>query len=280
MTGARIDGLIARERLPASYKTIVEHHWRPLAAKIARWRQDKDGPIVIGVNGAQGSGKTTLCVFLSQALLPEIGLKAAVISLDDFYLPKTDRIALAEKIHPLLRTRGVPGTHDAAMLGVVIDKLRASESAAAPIFDKGADDRSLNMRHIDGPLDVILFEGWCVGAVAQEDAALIEPVNALESDEDKECAWRRYVNERLKTDYKDLFARIDKLIMLRVDGMETVFENRLLQERKLRAARPDAPDLLSDEGVARFIQHYERLTRHCLETLPDRADIVIDVATL
>ncbi len=280
MTGAGINNLIARERLPASYAKIVEHHWRPLAAKIARWRQDKDGPIVVGVNGAQGSGKSTLCVFLSEALLPELGLKAAVLSLDDFYLPKADRVALAEKIHPLLRTRGVPGTHDAAMLNAAIESLLTGESASAPLFDKGADDRSPEKKQMQGPADVILLEGWCVGAPPQDEAALAEPVNALERDEDTDGVWRRYVNERLATDYRELFSRLDHLIVLRVDGMENVFENRLRQERKLREARPDAPDLLSDEGVARFIQHYERLTRHCLENLPEAADIVIDAASL
>ena len=32
---------------------------------------------------------------------------------------------------------------------------------------------------------------------------------------------------------------------------------------------------MSDEEVARFIQHFERVTRVCLERLPDSADVVL-----
>lgn len=280
MSADRIDDLIGRERLPASYKEIVDQHWRPLARQIASWRKEKAGPLMIGVNGAQGSGKTTLCAFLSELLLPDLGLSAAVLSLDDFYLSKVERLAMSEKIHPLLRIRGVPGTHDVASICAALDNLRSGKAASVPVFDKANDDRSPDARLIKAPIDVILFEGWCVGASPQDEAALAEPVNALERDEDKTGVWRRYVNERLKTDYRDLFARLDRVIMLRVDSMDAVFHNRLRQERKLRTAKPDAPGLLSDEGVARFIQHYERLTRHCLGTLPQHADIVIDVATV
>lgn len=280
MSAEKIDELIERERLPASYRKTVDQHWRPLARQIADWSREKAGPVVIGVNGAQGSGKTTLCAFLSELLLPELGLSGAVLSLDDFYLSKAERLAMSEKIHPLLRTRGVPGTHDVARICAALNELCAGETAFVPVFDKANDDRSPDQRLIKAPIDVILFEGWCVGASPQNEKALVEPLNTLERDEDKTGKWRRYVNERLKTDYRDLFARLDRVIMLRVDSMDAVFHNRLQQEQKLRTAKPDAPGLLSDEGVARFIQHYERLTRHCLGTLPLRADIVIDVATV
>ncbi len=282
MTGAadKVDALIVRERLPASYRKIVEQRWRPLAIEIANWRAQKESPVVIGVNGAQGSGKSTLCAFLADALLPEANLKTAVVSLDDFYLPKDARLKLAEDVHPLLATRGVPGTHDAVWMSATIDDLLTGKTVAAPTFDKGSDDRSTKAHDIIGPVDVILVEGWCVGAPAQDDAALERPINSLERNEDPDGVWRRYVNERLKTDYNDLFSRLDRLIMMRVDSMESVFENRLRQERKLRAARPDARTIMNDEEIARFIQHYERLTRHCLDRLPASADIVIDIAAL
>ncbi|MFC2950430.1 kinase [Marinicaulis aureus] len=278
--GDTIDALIAREDLPASYKDIVEQHWRPLARKIADWRAEKQGPLVVGVNGAQGSGKSTLCAFLAEALLPELNLNAAILSLDDFYLPKCARLKLAEKIHPLLATRGVPGTHDVAMLSAAINDLLSGITVSTPVFDKASDDRFAQNRKIPGPADVILLEGWCVGAPAQDEAALTQSINALERNEDRDGIWRRYVNERLKTDYKDLFSRLDRLIMLRIDSMESVLQNRLRQERKLRAARPDATKVMTEEAIARFIQHYERLTRHCLDTLPETADIMIDVADL
>jgi len=278
--GDTIDALIAREDLPASYKDIVEQHWRPLAKRIAQWRTEKQGPLVVGVNGAQGSGKSTLCVFLAEALLPELNLKSAILSLDDFYLPKHARLKLAEKIHPLLATRGVPGTHDIAMLSAAIADLLSGKTVSTPIFDKASDDRLAQNRETPGPVDVILLEGWCIGAPAQDETALAQPTNALEREEDRDGVWRRYVNDRLASDYNDLFSTLDRLILMRVDSMESVFENRLRQERKLRAARPDARNIMSDDEVARFIQHYERITRHCLDRLPASADIVIDLAEL
>ncbi|MEZ5892959.1 MAG: hypothetical protein R3C58_07430 [Parvularculaceae bacterium] len=278
MTGVdNVAALITSERLPPDYRAIVEMYWRPLAAKISDWRKDKGRPLVVGVNGAQGSGKSTACVFLEKALLPELGLNAATLLLDDFYLSKADRQDLAERVHPLFITRGVPGTHDAAWLARAIDDLIAGRDTEAPVFDKARDDRASHTRTIEAPVDVILLEGWCVGAVAQPDELLKAPANALERDEDSGCAWRRYVNEQLGGDYRDLFSRIDRLVMLRVSGMEAVLQNRLRQERKLRAARPDAKEVMGDAAVARFVQHYERLTRWQLETLPQRADIVIDV---
>ena len=278
--GDTIDALIAREDLPASYKDIVEQHWRPLAKRIAQWRTEKQGPLVVGVNGAQGSGKSTLCVFLAEALLPELNLKSAILSLDDFYLPKHARLKLAEKIHPLLATRGVPGTHDIAMLSAAIADLLSGKTVSTPIFDKASDDRLAQNRETPGPVDVILLEGWCIGAPAQDETALAQPTNALERDEDRDGVWRRYVNNRLASDYNDLFSTLDRLILMRVDSMESVFQNRLRQERKLRAARPDATNVMTEEAIVRFIQHYERLTRHCLNRLPETADIMIDVAAL
>lgn len=278
--GDTIDALIAREDLPASYKDILQRHWRPLAGKIADWRAEKQAPIVVGVNGAQGSGKSTLCAFLAEALLPELDLNTANLSLDDFYLSKQARIKLAEEIHPLLATRGVPGTHDVAMLSAAIDDLRSGKTISAPVFDKASDDRFAQSQEISGPVDVILLEGWCVGALAQDEAVLTQPINALERNEDCDGIWRRYVNDRLASDYKDLFARLDRLIMLRADSMESIFQNRLRQEQKLRAARPDATNLMTEGAIARFIQHYERLTRHCLEKLSETADITIDVSAL
>ncbi len=275
-----VEALIAREGLPASYTDIVERHWRPLAKQIAQWRTEKLGPLVVGVNGAQGSGKSTLCVFLAETLLPNLDLKAANLSLDDFYLPKHTRLKLAEEIHPLLATRGVPGTHDVAMLSSAIADLLSGKTVSTPIFDKASDDRLAQDRETPGPVDVILLEGWCIGAPAQDEAALIQSVNALERDEDHDRVWRRYVNNRLASDYNDLFSTLDRLIFMRVDSMESVFQNRLRQERKLRTARPDATNVMTEEAIVRFIQHYERLTRHCLVRLPETADIMIDVAEL
>lgn len=270
-----IDNLIVAEGLPDDYRTVVEQHWRPLADRIADLWLDK-GPVLIGINGAQGSGKTTLCRFL-ETLLIEHNLRTVTLSLDDLYLTRAERLALAADRHPLLVTRGVPGTHDVALAEAILDDLLAGRTAALPRFDKATDDRASMRRMVEPPIDVVLFEGWCVGAIPQTAEALIEPVNALERDEDPNGEWRREANRRLATDYAELFARIDLLAMLKVESFEAVRANRKLQEDKLAATDPAGAAIMDDAALDRFLLHYERLTRWMLEEMPARADVVIPI---
>ncbi|WP_338240767.1 kinase [Aurantiacibacter hainanensis] len=270
-----IDDLIAAEGLPADYRQIVEQHWQPLATRIARFPAAR-APLVVGINGAQGSGKTTLCKFL-EVLLARRQIRAVTLSLDDLYLTRSERQELAKNVHPLFATRGVPGTHAVAMgLGIIEDML-AGRELDLPRFDKGKDDRAEDGTRITGPVDVLLLEGWCVGAKPQDAEALAEPVNDLERQEDPEGIWRGLVNHWLSEDYARLFEQIDLLIMLKVDDFAAVRRNRALQEDKLRAADPDAPGLMDAEALDRFCAHYERLTRHMLAEMPDRADVVIPI---
>lgn len=273
-----IAALIAAEALPGDYREVVERHWRPLAARIAA----EAGPceqrraLLVGINGAQGSGKSTLCRFL-EALLAEQGLRAVTLSLDDLYLTRAERREAAAEIHPLFATRGVPGTHDVALGEAVLDNLLAGRRATLPGFDKAADDRAHDGFAVAPPVDVVLFEGWCVGAAPQPAADLRQPVNRLEADEDHGGIWRREVNRRLATDYAQLFARIDRLVMLRVAGFDAVRANRLRQERKLAVSRPDGAAIMDEAALDRFLMHYERLTRWMLEEMPARADVLIEI---
>jgi len=271
-----VAALIVEHGLPADYAAQVKRWWRPLARDIAAWRAAATMPLVVGINGAQGSGKSTLAAFLEQALLPALGLGAATLSLDDLYLPRADRLALAREVHPLFATRGVPGTHDAALGGALIDALRAPGRAPVrvPRFSKADDDRlpESAWRSATARPDIILFEGWCVGATPEAPEALLAPVNALEAEEDADGIWRSHVNAALAGDYAALFARIDRLVMLRPPGFDSAFANRLLQERKLRDRAGAAGRVMSDAEVERFVRHYERLTRHMFADLPQRAD--------
>jgi D-glycerate 3-kinase len=270
-----IDRLIEAEGLPPDYRIVVEQHWRPLADRIADlWLDDQ--PRLVGINGAQGSGKTTLCRFL-EALLVEHNLRTATVSLDDLYLTRAERNDLAAHVHPLFATRGVPGTHDVALGEAILDDLLAGRTAALPRFDKAADDRATVRRMIEPPVDVVLFEGWCVGAVPQPAAALHAPVNALERYEDATGVWRQEVNRRLATDYAALFARTDLLVMLEIEGFEAVRANRALQEQKLAANNPAGGGLMDDAALDHFLMHFERLTRWMLEEMPARADVVIPI---
>lgn len=268
-----IDALIAAERLPGDYREVVDTHWRPLAERIAR---EAKRPLLVGINGAQGSGKTTLCRFL-EILLAERGLRAVTLALDDLYLTLAERQALARDEHPLFATRGVPGTHDVALGEAILDSLSAGRAVTLPVFDKAIDDRVPDGVPIEPPIDVILFEGWCVGAVPQPATALREPLNRLETEEDLDGTWRREVNRRLATDYAELLGRIDLLIMLKVEGFEAVRANRLLQEQKLAANNPEGKAVMDEAALDRFLMHYERLTRSTLAEMPGRADVLIPI---
>jgi len=268
-----IDALIETEALPRDYAAVVELAWQPLADRIA---SEGKRPLVVGINGAQGSGKTTLCRFLEE-LLYQRRLRTVTLSLDDLYLMKAERLTLAQDEHPLFATRGVPGTHDVALGEAILDELRAGRTTTLPRFDKAADDRAAEGKIAEGPVDVILFEGWCVGAVPQPAAALRDPVNRLEADEDPDGSWRREVNRRLATDYAELFARIDLLVMLKVESFEAVRANRRLQEQKLAARDPDGAALMDEAALDRFLMHYERLTRWMLQEMPARADVLIPI---
>lgn len=231
-------------------------------------------PLVVGICGAQGSGKSTLVAALAEQLECE-GI-AAALSLDDLYLTRAQRATLAREVHPLLATRGVPGTHDVGLGLQILDALAQGEAARLPRFDKALDDRAPSAAWPSAPSDtqVLLLEGWCIGARPQAEAALAAPVNALEQVEDPDGIWRCYANTALSGSYQSLFARIDLLVLLAAPGWDIVARWREQQEAELRASSTGA-GVMTPAEVTRFIQHYERLTRHILAEMPSRADVVV-----
>lgn len=272
---------------------LLESIYVPLGAWLVERQTRQNGPLVVGINGAQGAGKSTLFNLLEVILDEGFGLKVVGLSIDDLYRTRRDREQLAEAVHPLLKTRGVPGTHD-VKLGIELIKTlkrefaRTGQSVKIPAFDKSIDDRcpSALWQEWNDNADIIVLEGWCVGAVAQDDAALATPVNELERTEDPDGTWRNYVNRQLQGAYKELFAMVDVLIMLKVPSMESVYEWRSQQEKKLAERVKYIYDtqqptqhlrIMDDNEIQRFIQHYERLTRTMLEELPGRADICLEL---
>lgn len=245
-----------------------------LHERLATWREGHRGLFVLGICGAQGSGKSTLVAALAERLTRE-GIRVATLSLDDLYLTRAARQELARDIHPLFATRGVPGTHDVPLGLATLDALARGESVALPCFDKAADDRAPEALWPRAPADtqVLLFEGWCLGAAPQPDGDLAVPVNALEAEEDPAAIWRRHANAALAHAYKPLWDRIDRLVLLAAPGFEVVAKWREQAEAELRAKGGAA--LMDPAGIARFIQHYERLTRWIVEEMPTRADLVV-----
>jgi len=273
--------LLDRERLPISMLETIDTVYAPLASHLAT-KARAARPALIGLCGPQGSGKSTVALILRE-LLAGRGHTVAVLSLDDFYLTHAERQQLASTIHPLLATRGVPGTHDVALAMRTLDALGASGCVALPSFDKARDDRrpASDWMRVSAPVDFVLFEGWCVGARPQSEAALEQPINDLERGSDPDGRWRCYVNARLQDDYAALFARIDELILLKAPAFESVYEWRAEQEHKLRdrveRSGAEASGLMNEPALRRFIAHYERLTRHIMSEMPARADVVIEL---
>ncbi len=275
-----IDDFIQRERLPATYGNDARQCFLPLIRDIIAAMQSRQlRPFVLGINGAQGTGKSTLAKLLS-SLLEQAGYRVANLSIDDLYYSKTRRRELAAEVHPLLSSRGVPGTHDIDLALLLMQQLKDAgdkDRITLPGFDKAVDDCLPReaCRRMQGPIDVVILEGWCVGVTPQKEAQLMTPINDLERREDEAGHWRVYVNDALAGDYQKLFAQLHMLVMLQAPDFEAVLRWRSLQEEKLRlSAAADASGLMDEEAIARFIQHFERLTRHCLSTLPKAADRV------
>jgi D-glycerate 3-kinase len=237
-------------------------------------------PLIVGVCGAQGSGKSTLSRHLCERIETRGG-RVAVLSIDDLYLSRNRRAQLAADVHPLFATRGVPGTHDVALGLSVVDGLRVGKAVRLPRFDKGSDDPRPENEWpvVDKPVDVVVFEGWCVGARPQDAAALAQPVNELERDYDPGGVWRRAVNAALHGPYRNLFGKVDRLVFLAAPAFEVVVDWRTQQEHGLkhRLKREGRPGrhVMSDAEVGRFVQYYERLTRHILDTMPAYADLTL-----
>ncbi|HTK96417.1 MAG TPA: hypothetical protein VL379_00205 [Pseudomonadales bacterium] len=243
--------------------------WMPLARSLAAdVAASAVRPMCIAIAGAQGSGKTTLAEILTEQLILS-GVSAVACSLDDFYLERARRIELSRTVHPLLITRGVPGTHDIELCARTIDSVVRAPTPM-PKFDKGLDDRvDRSAWPTVSVSDVVVIEGWCLGARPQAADDLVAPVNELESNEDADGRWRRYVNDALGR-YQPLFGRFDRLVFLRVPDFHAVRRWRAEQETQLPKRRR-----MTAAQLRRFTAHYERLTYWMLQDLPGRADLTV-----
>lgn len=229
-------------------------------------------PFVLGLCGSQGSGKSTVSANL-QADLAASGLPTAVLSLDDIYKTKAERVSLARSLHPHFRTRGVPGTHDVPLALEVLAALGRGEAAPLPRFDKAHDDRADQAVWGMAPADtrVLILEGWFVGARPETGTPELAPLNGVEAD-DAQGLWRARIEQALREEYQVLFAHIDALAFLAAPGFDVVLAWRMEQEHDLRASDHCG---MSDGEICTFIQHYERLTRRILNEMPAYADLVI-----
>ena len=270
--------------LPSSIVDQFDEVYHPVVEWIES-RRTSGKTFVLGVNGAQGSGKSTFCDLMKQSL-QALNLKVAVLSIDDLYFTRSHRAALADTIHPLCAIRGVPGTHDVQMGLEIIQHLRESNrdtpAIQLPRFNKATDDRHpvSEFETIRGPIDVVLFEGWCVGEPPLENYA--GPYNDRERRDDPYGIWAKWSQAALNHEYQTLNATLDALVMIKVPSFEVVRQSRWLQERKLHESvaemhsTKDNPGLMSKAEVMDYVDLFEKHTEHMFNTLVDRCDVLIE----
>ena len=261
-------------------KGQLNNFYLPISEKIYFNFIKKRRTNIIGLTGSQGSGKSTIAHILQIILKEGYNLNTVVFSIDDFYKTLKERKAMSKKIHPLFLTRGVPGTHNTALLFKCLKNLKDKnfEKFSIPKFDKSIDDRLQKKfwQNIRKKPDIVIFEGWCVGASPQKNKDLIAPINVLEKEKDKKRTWRNFVNKELKTRYKKIFKLIDLMIFLKIPSFEYVYKWRSLQEKKLRVTSK-GKKTMSNKQVKNFIMFYERITRHMLKNFSKKANFVINL---
>jgi D-glycerate 3-kinase len=281
-----IEQYIVKEKLPMAYLDDALKWFKPLCDSIQLHQNESDGapnaksgPYFIGVNGCQGSGKSTLSGLMSYLFNQYYGKKSIVLSLDDFYYTKAQRLILSQTVHPLLATRGVPGTHDTELMSAVFHSLAQGNATNIPTFDKSIDDRAATneWQKIESPVDIVIMEGWCWGTQAQESEALTQAVNELENKYDHDGTWRHYVNFTLTATYTPLYAHMNFWVFLKAPSFNAVYAWRREQEEKLKLRVGNASHIMSEADILTFIQYYQRLTEHTLCTLGEHADFIFEL---
>ena len=252
----------------------------PVSFWIAK-KANKKKPLIIGLAGGQGSGKTTISSILTLILKKYFMLNVFKFSIDDFYKTRKDRKLLSKNKHPLLMTRGVPGTHDIDLMLKLFKKVKSKnfKGLEVPKFNKAIDDRCKKglWYKLKSKPDVIIFEGWCVGAKAQKNKQLEKPINSLERVYDQGIKWRSHVNNQLKTKYKILFKQLDGLLYLKAKNFSILRQWRLKQERKLWVQTKNKKNLkiMSSGDVINFMQTYQRITQQMFKDAVKSSSIIM-----
>lgn len=264
-------------KLPETFVETAEQFYQPFADKIFELSSQQSKPYFIGINGCQGSGKSTLTDYLLAYLTSQYQLNVVVMSLDDFYYPSEKRQKLASDVHPLLATRGVPGTHDIAQLKGTLTQLKQQKIGfSIPKFNKATDEpfAQEEWQLIDKPVDIVLLEGWCWGVKPQSDEQLIEPINELELKHDAKAIWRNYVNQQLINHYQPLYQEMDFWLALQAPSFDCVYKWRLEQEQKLAIKNKELANskVMTPAQVLNFTQYFQRLSVQGCKTISHSAD--------
>ena len=251
----------------------------PLSFWIENKYKKKGKTLFLGFSGGQGAGKTTIAGILKIILTKYFKRNTQIISIDDFYKTLEERNKMSIMVHPLFKTRGVPGTHDISLIKRFFNfiKKKKFKKFKTPKFSKNLDDR-LKKKYwfnVSKRPEIVIFEGWCVGAKPQPNLLMKRPVNILEKYYDKYKIWREYVNGKLKNDYKKIFKRIDHFIFIKIPNFKMVFKWRLLQEEKMKKKSHSNKNIMTYYEIKRFIMFYERITLQMLKDLSKSASVVM-----
>ena len=181
----------------------------------------------------------------------------------------------------MLLTRGVPGTHDINMMLNFFKKSKSKKfnRLKLPTFNKAIDDRFNKKRWYDLKKrpDVIIFEGWCVGAKAEKNNTLKKTINSLEKAKDQKQIWRKYVNNQLKSKYKNLYSQLNCLVYLKAKNFSLLQKWRLKQERKLWVQSKVKSKIMSRGDVLNFMQTYQRITQNMFRNMPKYASVIFNL---
>ena len=244
-------------------------------------KSDNKRPYFVGLAGGQGTGKTTTSSLIKIILSKYFKLNVFRISIDDFYKTRKERISLSKRVHPMLFTRGVPGTHDINMMLNFFRKSKSNkfERLKLPTFNKAIDDRFRKKYWYDLKTrpDVIIFEGWCVGAKSEKNNTLKKTINLMEKTKDQKQIWRKYVNDQLKSKYKKLYSHLNCLIYLKAKNFSLLQKWRLKQERKLWVQSKVKSKIMSRGDVLNFMQTYQRITQNMFRNMPKYASVIFNL---
>ena len=252
-------------------KKYISKYILPIIDNVANSKQKK-----ILISGSQGIGKSTLLKIIEKNVLKFYEKKILTLSLDDYYLSKKERLILSKKIHPLLITRGVPGTHDInKLIKDIISFQNKKYPIIKPIFDKLKDDRSNKKSKIIKKADILILEGWCCGSPPIEKKYLYKNINFLEKNKDPQMIWRNFYNQKLKNEYANLFNLFEKKIFLQSPTFNYVLNWRSKQEKMM--IKKNNKKIMNEKELKYFISHYEKITKFMIKVLPKKADIVIKI---
>ena len=262
---------------------MIKKYLIPVSCWISK--KCKTTPYFIGLAGGQGTGKTTISSILKIILTKYFKLNVFKISIDDLYKTRKDRMSLSKKIHPMLLTRGVPGTHDINMMLNFFKKVKNKKfkSFQLPNFNKAIDDRFAKKYwyNIKKKPDVIIFEGWCVGAKHEKKSSLNKAINSMERIKDPKKVWRKYVNHQLKQKYKDLYSQLNCLIYLKAKNFSLLQKWRLKQENKLwlKSKKTSKHKIMNKDDVISFMQTYQRITENMFKKMTNYASILVNLGS-